>query len=483
MSTYAPIVTLLGQAQIADAIANDGAIDISHLAVGDGGGAAITPLETMDALTNEVWRGSVTSAGRDPNDPTKVIFTATIPLEVGPFIVREIAIFASDGEMFAVGAYPEQFKPTAAQGAVSSIEVEFVVVVSETAQVTVAINPSSLVFVNGLARIPFYAVDGIETDPDPDPTPGDMVIVAADANGAFAGHTSKLAQWNGSVWLIAEPPVGTVAGVPDGEYYRWSGAAWVLWRASASAPGPIVLNETLAKLPIYPEAMTDDGKIAITDNEDGTITVDPDQILRWRGFRDFDTGDFDVEDRTFMHAANKTYHLRFHPPGHGDAANIANYPRGRFVLKDVAAAGYNPGAVDEAAAAFDSGYDDVLLARVVTSAGNEPTIAELVNKAHLTRQTTVTGSDWQDAADNTARCNILFALDWARSPSTLHYSVIQIGVGASGTEILDGDRSIYAIDGYPGQQLDALPKDRYGSAFVMMWDYGTVLTLSMSAAA
>ncbi|MCG6115107.1 MAG: phage tail protein [Mesorhizobium sp.] len=383
MATYTPIVTLLGQAQIADAIANEEAVNISHMAVGDGNGSAITALETMTSLVNETWRGSISSGARDPDDPTKVIFTATIPLEAGPFVIREVALFASNGQMFAIGSYPEQFKPTAAQGAVSSIEIQFVVIVSETAQVTVTVNPSQLVFLNNMARQPWYAVDGIETSPPSNPAVGDMVIVGPSPQAAFFGHVNKLAQWNGTVWLVALPKPGTVAADATRDYLQWTGSAWVPWRATIDKVGPIRLD-MFGKMPIYPEIVgfSAPGILSMFAPETGKIRVNASQSIIWRGHREFFTNDIPQAQREFTTLASKTYHLCFYPAGLGMAADAQTWPNGRFVLHDVTDSGYNLGFT-EVDPALDTSYDKVLCARISTSSGNVATITPLKNLAVL----------------------------------------------------------------------------------------------------
>lgn len=470
MSTYAPIVTLDGQAKVADAIENSGNVNISHIGVGDGGGAPIVPLETMVALTNEVWRGAITSAGRDPGDPTRVIFTATIPLEAGPFVIREIAAFTSDGKLFAIGSYPEQQKPTAAQGAVSSIEIEFVVVVAEAASVTLAIAPSQLTYLNNLARIPFYGVDAITNDPPSDPAPGDMVIVGTNPNGAFFGHAHKVAMWNSSLWAVAAAPIGTVCGLPDGSYYRFDGTKWVIWNAGQGKPGLIDLA-LFEKMPFYPEIMTAQARLAITDNGDGSVTVAAGQTIRWRGFRDFATGDHAEAARTFATLASKTYHLRWYPPGHGDAANAANYPNGRFVLKDLAAAGYNPSSKADADVSFDTGFDDVLLARIVTSSIGAITITPLVNKHALKKTVRVEGPTTSGDSGS-----LIFSgattLDWSRQPQL---SAVTGNVKAN-TPSPAG-----ALDGYAGW-VDNIVVTRYAASGRATTDWVTGSTLAGAAA-
>lgn len=461
MSTYAPIVTLDGQAKVADAIENSGNVNISHIGVGDGGGAPIVPLETMVALTNEVWRGAITSAGRDPGDPTRVIFTATIPLEAGPFVIREIAAFTSDGKLFAIGSYPEQQKPTAAQGAVSSIEIEFVVVVAEAASVTLAIAPSQLTYLNNLARIPFYGVDAITNDPPSDPAPGDMVIVGTNPNGAFFGHAHKVAMWNSSLWAVAAAPIGTVCGLPDGSYYRFDGTKWVIWNAGQGKPGLIDLA-LFEKMPFYPEIMTAQARLAITDNGDGSVTVAAGQIIRWRGFRDFATGDHAEAARTFATLASKTYHLRWYPPGHGDAANAANYPNGRFVLKDLAAAGYNPDSKADADVSFDTGFDDVLIARVVTGPTGVIAITSLANKHRLAFSKRVAGSP-AVGPSGSFNLTVTEPINWSRRPTV---AAIDGNIGANSPSPAGG------LDGYAGY-LTGASTDRYSATGSVISDWVT----------
>lgn len=430
MASYTPIVTLLGQAQIADAIANEEAVNISHMAVGDGGGSAVTPLETMTSLVNETWRGSISSGERDPADPTKVIFTATIPLEAGPFTIREIALFSQNGEMFAIGAYPEQFKPTAAQGAVSSIEVQFVVIVSETAQVTVTVNPSQLVFLNNLARVPFYAVDGVESSPPSNPDVGDMVIVGANPQAAFFGHVHKLAQWNGTVWLMATPPVGTIAADGTRDHLQWTGTAWVPWRATIDRAGPIQLD-VFAHMPIYPEVtgLGAPGFITVTVPETGKVRVNINQTILWRGHRLFRTEDLSQANREFSTTANQTYHLCFYPAGKGQAADAQAWPNGRLVLHNINDSGYNQGQSDPSPL-LDTTYDKVLLARISTNGSNVATITPLKNLAVLDQDFNESYS-FGEVGANGITDHITASpiqLNWARTPVI---SLMAIGTAGS----------------------------------------------------
>ncbi|MBB4287982.1 phage tail protein, partial [Roseospira goensis] len=50
MADYFTVLTLAGQAALANALATGGTVALTDMAVGDGGGAPVTPTETMTAL-------------------------------------------------------------------------------------------------------------------------------------------------------------------------------------------------------------------------------------------------------------------------------------------------------------------------------------------------------------------------------------------------------------------------------------------------
>lgn len=247
MATYSPIVVLLGQAKIAAAIAGGPSITIKNLAVGDGGGVTTVPIETMTALVNEVGRVLVTSAARDTVDNTKVIVTAVLPINMGPFVIREVALFTDDGQLFAIGGYPETFKSTPAQGATVEVTIEFVIQVASTANVEVTLNIANLTAIDQLLRMPFIGVDSFTNDPPSSPAAGDLVVVGLSPTGAFVGKPNRLAQFDGSLWVTAIAPERTVVGdKTTGKYYRKTATTWVDFIATETEQG-IVTHATLAQ--------------------------------------------------------------------------------------------------------------------------------------------------------------------------------------------------------------------------------------------
>lgn len=137
---YKSVPTLVGQQKIAQAIAGGPALTITHMAVGDGNGAPVTPLETQVALVHEVWRGEITSVTRDLQHPNHVVVVATVPLEAGPFMVRELGLYDSAGSLIAVGSHPEIEKTALSQGMGQTLELTFIVIVDTAAQLTIVIE-------------------------------------------------------------------------------------------------------------------------------------------------------------------------------------------------------------------------------------------------------------------------------------------------------------------------------------------------------
>jgi phage-related tail fiber protein len=52
----------------------------------------------------------------DENNPNQLIVEAVLEETVGPFYIREVGIFDSNGNLFAIGKFPETFKPNLPTG-------------------------------------------------------------------------------------------------------------------------------------------------------------------------------------------------------------------------------------------------------------------------------------------------------------------------------------------------------------------------------
>jgi len=141
---YYAIVTTVGRIKLASAATNQTDLLLTEFAIGDGNGASPDPTAASVTLVNEVWRTAIESVIIDPDNPTAILVSAIIPTTAGDFYMREFGLFDADGDMIAVVKPVPQFKPTAAQGQLEDIRYEFQIIIGETANVNLLVEPSVL---------------------------------------------------------------------------------------------------------------------------------------------------------------------------------------------------------------------------------------------------------------------------------------------------------------------------------------------------
>jgi len=212
-------------------------------------------------------------------------------------------------------------------------------------------------------------------------------------------------------------------------------------------------------LPFYPEILTNDAKLTVTDIGSGNIRIAAGETFMHRGGRVIKTDDYDQDtERTFAVAGNnKDFHLRWQ----WNAGTPA------FVLEDLNSAGYNPTTLDEWDPAFDTGFDDMLIARVKTDGGGAiSTITTLANKRQLLSITTDTDLSPSPSGANGATGTFHVQTRWGRTP-TPHVSVRR---AVTNDPITDVDLQVF-----PGQT------DRYGIDATVRWDFATEIEVSIMA--
>lgn len=159
--------------------------------------------------------------------------------------------------------------------------------------------------------------------------------------------------------------------------------------------------------PVYPHVTVNGGVVSISSSN-GQVVVNTGQSFIHRGGTLYSLNDFNLAARTFATVASKTYHLRWRYNGGTPT----------LTLTDVTDGSYNPAAKAEADPSFDSTYDDMLIARVVTDSANNPTVTALKNLHQLyarfektTKEVQTTGgSSW------TGLPPLEGTVNWARTP-------------------------------------------------------------------
>ena len=136
---YYTILTAVGKAKIANAQVLGRKVDITHLAVGD---RQYNPSENQTALQSEVWRGNISSIHTDEENPNWIILEAVIPADVGGFNVREVGVFDAEGNLIAVGKYPETYKPILTEGSAKDLYLRMIIEVTNASSVQLKIDPT-----------------------------------------------------------------------------------------------------------------------------------------------------------------------------------------------------------------------------------------------------------------------------------------------------------------------------------------------------
>ena len=144
MSNFYTLLTRVGAALHANAQVNQTTVPWTHMRLGDGNGAAVTPNENQTGLVRQVHTLQITDISVHADNPNWVIAEAVVPSDVGGWTVREAAIYGgADGNTcIAVGNYPETYKPVLAEGAGREMVMRMVVEISSVATVKLQIDPA-----------------------------------------------------------------------------------------------------------------------------------------------------------------------------------------------------------------------------------------------------------------------------------------------------------------------------------------------------
>ena len=137
---YYSIITNVGLAKHAAASLGGAPINLTHLAVGDSNSTSYNPIATATALHNERHRVSTTYVVVDEDNPNQLIVEAIIDEEVGPFYVREVGVFDADGDLFAIGKFPETFKPNLPSGSGKRLYVRMILGFASAPEATLIIS-------------------------------------------------------------------------------------------------------------------------------------------------------------------------------------------------------------------------------------------------------------------------------------------------------------------------------------------------------
>ncbi|EOA0893865.1 phage tail protein [Escherichia coli] len=146
MSTkFKTVITTVGAAKLAAATAPGGRkVNITTMAVGDGGGKLPVPDAGQTGLIHEVWRHALNKISQDKRNSNYIIAELIIPPEVGGFWMRELGLYDDAGTLIAVANMAESYKPALAEGSGRSQTCRMVIIVSSVASVELTIDTTTV---------------------------------------------------------------------------------------------------------------------------------------------------------------------------------------------------------------------------------------------------------------------------------------------------------------------------------------------------
>lgn len=140
---FQTIITNIGKEKIAAHISKAKQLTLTHMAIGDGENQAYyEPLETQTALKNERHRTTVTRLIQDEKSSDQFLAEACVKEDIGGFYIREVGLYDSEGELFAISKFPETYKPTLASGSGRELIIRVVFQISNAEAAILTIESS-----------------------------------------------------------------------------------------------------------------------------------------------------------------------------------------------------------------------------------------------------------------------------------------------------------------------------------------------------
>ncbi|MGJ7457308.1 phage tail protein [Halomonas sp. RA08-2] len=215
MAQFYTLLTQVGQAKLANAVALGNTIELTHLAVGDGGGSVPTPDSDRTSLINEVRRAPINRVEVDADNPNWVVVEQVMPPDVGGWTIREIGVFDSAGDLIAYGNYPETYKPTLDEGSGRTQTVRMVLQVSDTAAVTLKVDPSVV-----LATRQYVDQQREDHEQDPEAHSADQITIVTPPLQAPGAETAQQALE--AIGAFAADGLQNVAVFDTPEIHQWN---------------------------------------------------------------------------------------------------------------------------------------------------------------------------------------------------------------------------------------------------------------------
>lgn len=259
-SQFFALLTAVGEAKHAGAIASGQPWMFEAMGVGDANGTQPIPDRLQTQLINEWRRAPLNQVRIAADNPNVVITEQIIPADVGGQWIREIGLYDREGDLVAVANCAPSYKPLLSQGSGKTQVVRMNFIVSSAANIELKVDPSVVVATRDyvdwkiqteLAKLDYkQSVRVVSTLPVPldalptidgiDLLAGDRVLLTAqpsgEDNGVYevaAGTWARARDADSSLAVTPGMCVQVEQGLVNGDSF------WQL-----VTDGPITLNQT-----------------------------------------------------------------------------------------------------------------------------------------------------------------------------------------------------------------------------------------------
>ncbi|AQY65045.1 phage tail protein [Pseudomonas veronii] len=141
-SQFFAILTAVGEAKQANADALGVPWTFAQMGVGDANGTEPIPSRTQTKLINERRRAPLNQVKVDPKNASIIIAEQIIPESIGGWWIREIGLYDAAGDLVAIANCAPTFKPLLTQGSGRTQVIRINLIVSNTSNIELKIDPS-----------------------------------------------------------------------------------------------------------------------------------------------------------------------------------------------------------------------------------------------------------------------------------------------------------------------------------------------------
>lgn len=141
-ANYFGILTKIGEAKQANAMALGMALKITDMEVGDGGGSTPVPDPNQQKLIGPKRRAPLNQLSVDSKNPNYLVAEQILPENTGGYWIREIGLYDESGDLVGVANCPPTYKPELAEGSGRTQILRMVLMVQSADGFALKIDPS-----------------------------------------------------------------------------------------------------------------------------------------------------------------------------------------------------------------------------------------------------------------------------------------------------------------------------------------------------